>query len=128
MQSILPDLKICQEAKGIVKESKFDWSLITYSDIESSNRFTYRIRTNEEIKRDLKELNGTLKDKVSAPLTDEILKVLPIGIKITRFIEVGTGNELFDVCHFGYRVIDKKLSNALLLLAIKLVKEGIKKL
>ena len=124
IQDLVPDLKICQEAKdkGVVIESKYYWW-------HRLNDSKWMISPFNEI------FNG---DCFPAPLTDEILKVLPETIKrydrlFCLRITKTAGNyfawyeefETDDGIDYDLYFEDKKLSNALLLLAIKLKDEGI---
>jgi len=115
MNNILPDLKICQEAfkKGIIKESKFSFVKFPSGEIcimETNTHPNFNI--------------------YPAPLTDEILKVLP---EKEIFFNKGEDGYLVQygplvmIENSVIEVIDKKLSNALLLLAIKLKSEGMLK-
>jgi hypothetical protein len=121
MQNLVPDLKICQEAQGIVKDSKFYWGMEVYED--------FKIYSKEDAFCLVEE-----KFYFPAPLTDEILKVLPWMIspegtpqyltieKVEEEYTAGYGRlGKFNLYYFR----DKKLSNALLLLAIRLKKENI---
>lgn len=118
MQNILPDLKICQEEKGIIKESKFSFVKFPSGEI-------CIMETNLHIAFNL----------CPAPLTDEILKVLPQQFGGSDLEIVKLPHDIYscgyprDIMGRGINYVqDKKLSNALFLLAIKLVDEGIIKL
>ena len=130
---LVPDLKICQEAKekGVVINS------LSYFVKE------YPVKEKEVWVIARKEtITGTISfyenEHCPAPLTDEILKVLPETIKrydrlFCLRITKTAGNyfawyeefETDDGIDYDLYFEDKKLSNALLLLAIKLKEEGI---
>lgn len=136
MINLVADKEICQEAKGIIKDSKFYWSNLRYS-IEKEEW--------EYVGGDFLELyyeiiptipkgkkNEWMKTKAiifPAPLTDEILKVLPSWIEVEREkcdLIILKEKDYFECSYDGeYCSTDKKLSNALYKLLIKLVKEGI---
>ena len=128
IQDLVPDLKICQEAKdkGVVIESEYYWW-------HRLNDSKWMISPFNEI------FNG---DCFPAPLTDEILLKLPKHIRgtnenVPRFPNNNYPFKLtisysikkgWSVSYAGLikPIYDKnKLSNALLLLAIKLKEEGI---
>lgn len=122
LQDLVPDLSICQDAKkkGVEIESVHYWNNF-YGDWEVNDASYYKLS----------------KDCTPAPLTDETLEKLPekiipelsngedfsylIIVKDKDFYTVGYdgGDCIFET------VQDKKLSNALLRLAIKLKEEGI---
>jgi hypothetical protein len=133
MINILPDLKICQEAKGIVKDSKFVWVCNPWAFSDKSRWMILLRKEAEDPNR-----NG-IERITPAPLTDEILKMLPKFFKkdgdagiVYLIIEC---NDNCYVVYYGHYehvekhffTINEKLSNALLLLAIKLVEEGLLK-
>jgi len=122
IKDLVPDLSICQEAKekGVVIESSFHW----FEAHEGSDTWY-------------------LSDKIGipgcgyvpAPLTDEILQVLPKNIlknSKTYWLTIDKAGDCFNAYYKNDETLernprfnDKKLSNALLLLAIELKKEGI---
>lgn len=121
LQDLVPDLSICQDAKkkGVEIESVHYWNNF-YGDWEVNDASYYKLS----------------KDCTPAPLTDEILEKLPFFInykdKKTQLIMWKGFNDYFA----GYQTNDnereilfyfedKKLSNALLKLAIRLKEEGI---
>jgi hypothetical protein len=127
IQDLVPDREICQEAKekGVVIES-----INGYYSFSSTQGVTAEIGIyeNTPYEGDYDTYNFI----ANAPLTDEILKVLPqqFGGQDLEIIKLP-----HDIYSCGYprdimgRGInyykDKKLSNALLLLAIKLTDEKI---
>ena len=128
IQDLVPDREICQEAKekGVVIESAFKY-------FKFSLNKDYLLQFDPT--NDFMTLSGELEDKVSAPLTDEILKVLPSHIiKDSRRYYLTIEKLSGEYC-VSYDYSDSslelflfskyKLSNALLLLAIKLKDEGI---
>jgi len=127
---LVPDLKICQEAKekGVVIESSFYYEI--YKDgfslrMDGEETFNYDSRSTDIWRKD--------EDSVPAPLTEEILKVLPREIIIegyTSLLLIAKNEKTYTAGYETdedelYFIEDKKLSNALLLLAIKLKEEGI---
>jgi hypothetical protein len=117
MENLVADLYICQEAfkKGIKIESVYKWA---------------------EIVGVMTIVCGVgYEDSVSAPLTDEILQVLPKNIlknSKTYWLTIDKAGDCFNAYYKNDETLernprfnDKKLSNALLLLAIELKKEGI---
>jgi hypothetical protein len=131
-QDLVPDREICQEAKdkGVVIESEYWWWKATPED-----KYYLSIKKGDRIETLENSWFTTFGHKEEeycpAPLTDEILKVLPDEINLTIVKEK---ENIFCVsAHIGIekrRIIEygKKLSNALLLLAIKLVDEGLLKI
>ena len=119
IQDLVPDLKICQEAKdkGVVIESKYYW--------------WHRLNDSKWMISPFNEIFN--ENYSSAPLTDEILKVLPREIIIegyTSLLLIAKNEKTYTAGYETdedelYFIEDKKLSNALLLLAIKLKEEGI---
>lgn len=110
-KELVPDLEICQEAKakGVVIESSF-WYKI------GDSTGTVNIILKEKL-----DIGNIHFSYYPAPLTDEILKKLKdVEIEIVCGID-----NVFIVRWLNDSFIDKKLSNALLLLAIKLKDEGI---
>lgn len=114
-KELVPDLKICQEAKekGVEIESELKINLIT-GDIVCKEIYQYE-------------------DCAPAPLTDEILKVLPWAIKTGDFKGFFSMQKDGEIYRSFYELgkerkfvfEDKKLSNALYLLYMKLKKEKI---
>jgi hypothetical protein len=130
IQDLVPDREICQEAKdkGVVIESSFYWTEL------NGEWFTIDVLDGYSIPK------GDEDRFIPAPLTDEILKVLPERIVksvdevyILSIIKTTNGYIVMYFCdgyvkgdiHYIFRFEDKKLSNALLLLAIKLKEEKI---
>jgi hypothetical protein len=129
INDLVPDRENCQEAKekGVVIESSFKYFKFSFNK-------DYLLQFDPT--NDFMTLSGELEDKVSAPLTDEILPMLPAEIELRdNFYSL----VILKSKKFGYRVYytidenekenfffeDKKLSNAMLLLAIKLKEEKI---
>ena len=131
INDLVPDLKICQEAKekGVVIESAFKY-------FKFSLNKDYLLQFDPT--NDFMTLSGELEDKVSAPLTDDILKMLPWTIEMNGlplYLTIQMQREVYCVGYErravydnNYHFVDKKLSNALLLLATKLMEEGIIKI
>ena len=128
IQDLVSDLDICQEAKekGVVINS------LSYFVKE------YPVKEKEVWVIARKEtITGTISfyenEHCPAPLTDEILKVLPREIIIegyTSLLLIAKNEKTYTAGYETdedelYFIEDKKLSNALLLLAIKLKEEGI---
>lgn len=131
IEDLVPDREICQEAKekGVVIESEYYWF---QWEGDKNNGLRWDIRIGKNV-----DYDGTLpnfvKQECPAPLTDEILLILPAVIPdgvepyILTIVKVTNG---YAVMYYNgksnlYRFENKKLSNALLLLAIKLKSEGI---
>jgi hypothetical protein len=128
-QDLVPDREICQEAKdkGVVIESEYWWWKATPED-----KYYLSIKKGDRIETLENSWFTTFGHKEEeycpAPLTDEILKVLPVkalhgSLRIYKD-EDGYAVEYYDG-GFNKPIKDKKLSNALLLLAIKLKDENI---
>jgi hypothetical protein len=138
MQNLVADLSICQEAfkKGIKIESKFWWFEERKTPYDS-------VYNDPEYYWELKEVgNKNIKTEYNtacpAPLTDEILQVLPVevrnGVDI-YYLMIEKTEDGFTACYgqrdndgcIAYYIMfeDKKLSNALLSLACKLKDENI---
>jgi hypothetical protein len=105
IKDLVPDREICQEAKekGVEIESFYKWAEILTGPTLICGEWS--------------------DDATPAPLTDEILKVLPerafsMPLYIKKF-------PLGYSVGYSYSIENKKLSNALLLLAIKLKEENI---
>ena len=120
IQDLVSDREICQEAKekGVVIESEYWWV--------KCKGGTFAIgKTGEFVDA----------EKCPAHLTDEILKVLPwtIGMNgLSLYLTIQMQREVYCVGYErravydnNYHFVDKKLSNALLLLVIKLKEEGV---
>ena len=131
INDLVPDREICQEAKekGMVIESSFYWTELNGEWFIIDVLDGYSIPKGDEDRF------------ISAPLTDEILQKLPETInRYDRLfclrITKTAGNyfawyeefETDDGIDYSLYFEDKKLSNALLLLYIKLVDEGILKI
>lgn len=131
IQDQAPDLSICQLAKekGVEIESKFWWNRL--SDCPDGKEDWVIIDS---------ERYGRLVDKmtvVPAPLTDEILKKLPekiipelSGGEDFSYLIIVKDKDFYTVGYDGGECIfetvqDKKLSNALYLLYMKLKETGI---
>jgi hypothetical protein len=138
IQDLVPDLSICQEAKdkGVVIESSFWWKkTIDSSRIEKH----YNQITGTQLLYGNKYIIREASGDYPAPLTDEILPKLPNSIikdtvkdEERFYLEIiKLDDDSFSASYanekhgFYYNFEDKKLSNALLLLAIKLKEEGI---
>ena len=123
IQELVPDLSICREAKekGVVIESAFKY-------FKFSLNKDYLLQFDPT--NDFMTLSGELEDKVSAPLTDEILEIFKTKNKLDSF-EVIKKKDGYNAYFWNDKdcnwteVFDKKLSNALLLLAIKLKEEDL---
>lgn len=125
IQDLVPDREICQEAqnKGVKIDSNFWWK-------KDENK-PYLVLKNSRY------FNSKGNIICPAPLTDEILEKLPEVIKkegiiyrINIFKEDGVWFVKYYYCDgevylSRYSFEDKKLSNALLRLAIKLKEENI---
>jgi hypothetical protein len=123
MINLVADKEICQEAfkKGIKIESELMWN----EDL--STKFPVK---NE------KTADWITKPSYPAPITDEILKELPEKIEagiehVTYYLEIFKRKDDY-LAHYRSKNgvvftfnIDKKLSNALLMLYTKLKDEGI---
>jgi hypothetical protein len=109
IKDLVPDREICQEAKdkGVVIESEY-W----YKIGDKTN--TVNIITAGKL-----DIGNIHFSYCPAPLTDEILKVLPWKVKVSGVVLTFKILKVEDEYRVGYQEIysvDKKLSNALLLL------------
>lgn len=134
IQDQAPDLSICQEAqrKGVEIESNYYWAM------NDDNNFELCQLINNFIEfKNGKSVNKIWlfenENYIPAPLTDEILEKLPVEIEelgSCHHLVIRVYKEKFYVLYedaYGeqeYCFEDKKLSNALLRLAIKLKNEG----
>lgn len=134
LNELVPNLEICQMAKekGVEIESSF-WWVHEFCDEEMDDRWVIRDEKDESIICGIK-CDGF--DSVPAPLTDEILKVLPaflIKENPLYSLTITKNGEIYNACFSNdykpndqkYFFEDKKLPNALLLLYMKLVEEKI---
>lgn len=122
LQNLVPDREICQEAKdkGVVIESSFYWTELNVEWFIIDVLDGYSIPKGDEHRF------------VSAPLTDEILKVLPQQFGGQDLEIVKLPHDIYscgyprDIMGRGINYYqDKKLSNALLLLYMKLKEENL---
>lgn len=128
---LVPDLEICREAvkSGLVMESEYYW----FIGLKDTDYWFDDDTPSYDTPKIINEIrNKLLGESYPAPLTDEILEKLPqqLNGKDLKMVKLP-----FDMYSCGYPrdekghglnyVKDKKLSNALLLLAIKLKEENI---
>jgi hypothetical protein len=129
IQTLLPDREICQEAqkKGVVIESSFYYWM---------NRWGGWADSDEPVLEN--HIPNNPKDGwkfYPAPLTDEIFPKLPAKIKkdnLEFLLIITNENDIYSCFYSGkslciYVTEDKKLSNAMLLLSIKLKEENLLK-